>query len=315
MSVLDGYDALLLDLDGVVYRGLGAVPHAVVTLAAAAAAGVRLGFVTNNASRPPQVVADHLAGLGVACQAQQVVTSAQVGADLLTRRLAKGSRVLAVGGPGVTLALQERGFEPIAAATERAAGRSDEQIAGSVAGVLQGFGPDVTWRDLAVAAYAVAGGAYWIATNTDRTIPRASGIAPGNGTLVSAVTEATGVVPPTAGKPAADMMRIAAARLGAERPLAIGDRLDTDIRGGRAAGIDTLLVLTGVSSIADLLDAKPVDRPTYVAPDLRGLQQDLPRLDEPGSRHPVARVVQSCWQDGRADRAGAAAQITALLAS
>lgn len=313
MTLLATYDVLLLDLDGVVYRGLSAVPHAVESLKVAVEQGVRLGFVTNNASRPSAVVAEHLSSLGLPSRPEQVVTSAQVGAALLATRLERGSRVLAVGGPGVPLALSESGFLPVDTTAERAGGRTDVEIADSVAGVLQGFGPDVTWRDLAVAAYAVARGAFWVATNTDRTIPRAAGLAPGNGTLVSAVTEATGLEPPVAGKPAADMMRIAAQRLSAARPLAVGDRLDTDIQGARAAGIDSLLVLTGVSSVRDLLDAEPIDRPTYVARDLRGLQEALPRLDEPGQDE-VTQLVQACWQDPQQDRAAAAERITALLA-
>lgn len=312
MTLVGAYDVLLLDLDGVVYRGLGAVPHAVEALSQATAQGARLGFVTNNASRPAAEVAAHLTDLGVVTQQDQVVTSAHVGAALLQAKLAPGSRVLAVGGPGVPLALERSGFQVVDTATERSQGHSDAEIAASVAGVLQGFGPDVTWRDLAVASYAVARGAFWVATNTDRTIPRAAGLAPGNGTFVSAVTAATGIEPPVAGKPAPDMMRIAAERLGASRALVIGDRLDTDIRGGRAAGDDTLLVLSGVSSVRDLLEAEPLNRPTYISPDLRGLLQDLPRLDA-ASTDQAASLIVSCWQDSGIDRAAAADRITALL--
>lgn len=314
MTLLSRYDVLLLDLDGVVYRGLEAVPYAIETLTAAVGQGVRLGFVTNNASRPASVVAEHLSGIGLPSEPRQVVTSAHVGAELLARRLPAGSRVLAVGGPGVPLALTGCGLEPVDTATDRSDGRTDVEIAESVVGVLHGFGPDVTWRDLAVASYAVERGAFWVATNTDRTIPRAAGLAPGNGTFVAAVTAATGVEPPVAGKPGPDMMRTASARLGAARPLAVGDRLDTDIRGGRAAGIDALLVLTGVSSIDDMLAAQPQDRPTYVAADLRGLQADLPRLDTQ-SNDPVAQLVQSCWADPTVDRAAAAQRITEHLAA
>jgi glycerol 3-phosphatase-2 len=314
MSLLDRYDVLLLDLDGVVYRGAHAVPHAIEVLRSAQAAGVGLGFVTNNASRPPADVAQHLAELGLACTEEQVVTSAQVGADLLAEQVAPGSRVLAVGGPGVALALAQRGFHPVRVAEERQAGRSDLEIADSVRGVLQGFGPDVSWRDLAAASYAVAAGAYWVATNTDRTIPRADGIAPGNGTLVAAVTAATGVIPPAAGKPAAAMMMRAAQRLGARRALAVGDRLDTDIAGARAAGIDALLVGTGVTTAEELLGAAPTERPTYVAADLRGLTRELPDLAEPaaasGPDGDIASLVQAGWQD---PAAAAPDRLTALL--
>ena len=317
MSLLANYDALLLDLDGVVYRGRGAVPHAVEVLDAAVAAGLRLGFVTNNAARPPAEVADHLASLGVAASPDQVVTSAQVGADLLAERIPAGARVLAIGGPGVGLALAERGFEPVLAADEAAMGRSDREIGRQVAGVLQGFGPAVNWHDLAVASYSVDEGAAWVATNTDRTIPRADGIAPGNGTLVAAVTAATGVTPPAAGKPAAAMMLLAAQRLGSSRPLAIGDRLDTDVRGAAAAGVDSLVVLSGVSTIEDVLAAGPQDRPTYLSSDLRGLLGDPATLDgsgvaASGSEQEIADLVRACWQQ-TAEVPAAAGRIRSLL--
>ena len=318
MRLVDLYDVLLLDLDGVVYRGAGAVPFAVVSLAEAVGGGARLGYVTNNASRPPAEVADHLTRLGIASSAEQVVTSAQVGAQLLTEHLPAGSRVLAIGGEGVAVALAERGLVPVRSAQQRSLGRTDPQIAADVHGILQGFGPDVSWRDLAVASYAVAAGAFWVATNLDRTIPRADGIAPGNGTLVAAVTEATGVTPPSAGKPAADMMRWAAARMQAQRPLAIGDRLDTDIRGARAAGMDSLLVLTGVTGPEDVLGAHPDERPTFVAADLRGLLRPLPRLDQAhtGTAEDddarIAAAVLRCWSGEQTTAAGVA-QLRALL--
>jgi len=305
VTLREAYDVLLLDLDGVVYRGQGAVPEAVEALKAAQGFGVRLGFVTNNAARTPAEVAEHLAAIGVACTHDQVVTSAQVGAELLAQHIPAGSRVLAVGGPGVAVALQQQGFVPVRAGDP-----------GHVLGVLQGYGPDVSWRDLAAAAFAVQAGAFWVATNTDRTIPTAEGIAPGNGTLVAAVTAATGITPPAAGKPEAAMMHRAARRLAARRPLAIGDRLDTDIKGADAAGIDSLLVLTGVNSVADLLGAPPEQRPTYVATDLRGLSRNLPRLNEPtageGPDQDAADLVREAW-----NRAGTgdADQITALLAA
>jgi HAD superfamily hydrolase (TIGR01450 family) len=258
-SLLERYDALLVDLDGVVYRGGEAVPHAVECLTAAAEQGTSLAYVTNNAARPPSTVAEHLRDLGLACADHDVVTSAQAGARLVAARVAPGSRVLAVGGPGVALALEERGLVVVAAA-------SDEPVA-----VMMGFGPDVSWRELAEASYAVGSGAAFVATNTDTSIPTAKGIAPGNGTLVAAVSAATGVRPDVAGKPFAPLMRESIDRVGAQRPLVVGDRLDTDIEAGHVSGIPSLLVLTGVTDVAALLAAPPHRRPTYVSADLRGL--------------------------------------------
>ena len=257
--LLDGHDALLLDLDGVVYVGSRAVPHAVTAIRAARARGVVTAYVTNNAARTPAVVAAHLTELGLEVAEHDVVTSAQAGAREVAARVPPGSRVLAVGGPGVAAALRDRGLDPVSLA-------SDHPVA-----VLMGYGPDVAWRDLAQASYAVGRGALFVATNTDLTIPTAEGIAPGNGTLVGAVASSTGRDPLVAGKPHAPLMLESVERVGASRPLVVGDRLDTDVEAGHGSGIPTLLVLTGVTDVAALIAAEPQRRPTYVAADLRGL--------------------------------------------
>ena len=266
-------DSLLLDLDGVVYRGKAAVPHAVEALAQARDQGARLGYITNNAARPPEVVAEHLTELGLDAVAEDVVTSAQAAAAMLAKRVPSGSPVLAVGGPGVAAALTEVNLQPVLPA-QFSQGQS-------VKAVMQGFGPEVNWQDLATASYAIAAGAVWVATNTDRTIPRAGGIAPGNGTLVDAVSAATGQSPPAAGKPEPAIIELAIARMGVSRPLVVGDRLDTDIAAANAAGLPSMLVLTGVSSVDDVLDASASMRPTYIVPDLRWLHRSVPALGIP----------------------------------
>ena len=126
---------------------------------------------------------------------------------------------------------------------------------------MQGFSPDIGWKDLAEASYVVAGGALWVATNTDWSIPQARGIAPGNGTLVAAVAAATGKSPIVAGKPEAPLFHAAAKRLAADRPLVVGDRLDTDILGGNNAGFATVAVLTGVDTRESILAAAPWNAP------------------------------------------------------
>lgn len=270
-------DAVLLDLDGVVYVGPAAVPHAVATLAAVGAHGVRVAYVTNNASRPPSDVAAHLADLGIEVEPEDVVTSAQAGARLVRERVPAGGRVLAVGGPGVAEALRARGLAPV----QRDA---DEPVA-----VMQGYGPDVSWRELAEAAYAVGRGVPWIATNGDRTIPTPRGIAPGNGALLAVVTAATGRDPDAvAGKPYPALVAESVERTAARRPLMVGDRLDTDIEGAVRYGMESLLVLTGVTRVRDLLAAAPEHRPTMVARDLRGL------LGE----HPAPTEAGDCWRCG-----------------
>lgn len=253
------YDVALLDLDGVVYIGASAVPHARGALEQARALGMRTAFVTNNASRTPQDVATHLVSLGVPAEAAEVVTSAQAAARLLADRLPTGSRVLVVGAHGLVQAVEEQSLEPVSSAQE------------NPVAVVQGYGPDVGWRALAEAAHAVNAGALWVATNGDLTIPTTQGRAPGNGALIAAVRVAVDVDPLVAGKPELPLHQEAVHRSGARRPLVVGDRLDTDIEGACRAGVDSLLVLTGVTTPVDLVLAPPGLRPTYVADDLRGL--------------------------------------------
>lgn len=260
LTLLDLHDALLLDLDGVVYVGPHPVRHAVDALRAVTAAGVSTAYVTNNAARPAAVVAEHLRSFGLSVEEHDVVTSAQAGAREVAARVPPGSRVLAVGGPGVALSLQARGLVPVTSAEELPAA------------VLMGYGPDVSWRELAEASYAVGAGALLVATNLDLSIPTDRGIAPGNGTLVGAVVTATGIAPTAvAGKPFEPLVRESIERVGALRPLMVGDRLDTDIEAGHRSGIPSLLVLTGVTGVVDLLAAPAIRRPTFIAADLRGL--------------------------------------------
>lgn len=259
---VESVEALVCDLDGVVYRGPTAVPHAVEILSRV---DVPVIYATNNASRAPEEVAEHLRELGLRVSADQVVTSAQAGAAVVAEHL-PGARVLAVGGDGVRRALEAVGLTAVTTA-ER------------VAAVLQGYGPGVRASDLAEAAYAVADGAWWVATNTDATIPNERGIAPGNGALVGAVERAVGRTPDrVVGKPHPDLYVVAAARLGVPvaRILAVGDRLDTDIEGAVAAGLPSVLVLTGVDSRDRGERAAASRRPDRIIDDLRGLRGLVP---------------------------------------
>jgi len=194
-----------------------------------------------------------------------VVTSAQAGARYLAQQCPPGSRVLAVGGPGVPLALQEVGLVAVDARTPP----SGEPLAA----VLQGYGAQVGWTDLAEAAYAVHAGALWVATNIDGTLPTDRGLAPGNGALVSAVGRAVAVEPVVVGKPHTPLYDLSVSVLGTslDRTLAIGDRLDTDILGANAAGMDALFVFGGVHGWADVALAERLARPRFVATDLRSL--------------------------------------------
>lgn len=268
-SPLDGVDVVLADLDGVVYAGAGALPYAVDSLNRASE-GRRLGYITNNASRTDVSVAEHLRDLGLHAAAQDVVTSPQAAIRLLAAQVPAGSTILIVGGEGLVVEAEKAGFVVTRTAQD------------DPAAVVQGFSPDIQWTDLAEAAFALAapedeGGIPWIATNTDWTIPQARGIAPGNGTLVSAVHTAVGRLATVAGKPEVPIFEEAVMRFGAERPLFIGDRLDTDIVGATSAGMRSALVLTGVDRPKHVLAAPANSRPTYILGDLRELHEPYPR--------------------------------------
>jgi len=272
---LDGVDVVLADLDGVVYAGPGPVPHAVESLNRAESEGRRLGFITNNASRTDASVAQHLAELGLHTQPEDVVTSPQAAVSLLRGVVPDGSTILVVGGEGLVVELEKSGYVVTRSAED------------SPAAVVQGFSPDVSWTDLAEAAFALAtpeaeGGIPWIATNTDWTIPRERGVAPGNGTLVSAVHTAVGRLATVAGKPEAPIYHAATARFDATKALFIGDRLDTDIQGAQAVNMESALVLTGIDRPKHVLAAPEYARPTYILGDLRELFEPYPEVSHRG---------------------------------
>jgi glycerol-1-phosphatase len=270
------YDVALLDLDGVVYVGPDAVPGVPAALDEVRSAGMRLGFVTNNASRTPVEVAAHLTELGVAAGPDDVITSSQAAASVVEERYGPGARVLPVGGPGVAVALTAAGLTVVRRAED-----------GPVA-VVQGYGRDVGWTELAEAVVAVRRGARHVATNTDATIPSPRGPLPGNGALVGVVAAVTGQPPLVAGKPDPAMHAECVRRTAAERPLVVGDRLDTDIEGARRAGAASLLVFTGVTAPAALLAAPPEHRPDLLAPDAAGLL----------TTHPAVRGSGGSWRCG-----------------
>lgn len=265
-SLLHAHDLLLVDLDGVTYLGDRPIEGAAAALTAAGAAGLKVVFVTNNASRPPAAVAEQLVAMGVPAQPSEVMTSAIAAAGELARRFPAGTPILVVGGVGVREALVGAGLRPVTSAAE------------NPAAVLQGFAPEVGWTSLAEASVALRAGATWIATNADLTLPSPRGPLPGNGSLVAALTAATGLHPEVTGKPERALFDAALALGGGSRPLVVGDRLDTDIAGARAAGLPALLALSGVSSAADLIAAGPASRPDYIGRDLRAL----------ALRHPAA---------------------------
>ena len=253
------YDVAMLDLDGVVYVGASAVIGAPEHLAAARSAGMHLAFVTNNASRTPSAVAEHLTELGIAVEPAEVVTSAQAAARVLAGMLEEGSKVFVIGGTGLFAALEDEGLHPVQSVDEEPAA------------VVSGYHPELAWRTVIDGAILVNRGLPGVASNTDRTVPTPNGPGPGNGVLVGAVAEFAGRTPVVAGKPEPPLFEETLRRVGGARPLVVGDRLDTDIEGAVRCGYDSLLVMTGVTGLAELVAAPAGLRPTYIALDLGGL--------------------------------------------
>ncbi|SHN47845.1 HAD-IIA family hydrolase [Cryptosporangium aurantiacum] len=261
------YDAALFDLDGVLYLQEEPIAFAPDGVAAARAAGMRIGFVTNNASRRAPDVVALLARVGVEGSEDEVVTAAQASAALLAEELPVGAPVLVVGAQGLADEVADVGLRPVRSADEKPAA------------VVQGYAREVGWEQLAEASVALRAGALWVATNRDFTIPSSRGPLPGNGALVAALVTAVRREPDVVvGKPHPRLHQESVRRTGAQRPLVIGDRLDTDMAGAVNGGADSLLVLTGVTEASDLLAAGPGERPTYVAADLRGLAVPHPAM-------------------------------------
>jgi glycerol 3-phosphatase-2 len=268
---LDGIDLVLADLDGVVYTGAHAIPYAVESINRVAES-IRVGYITNNASRTTASVAEHLTSLGLTVAAEEVISSPQAAVKLLAGLVPAGSTILVVGGAGLVDELAKGGFSTTDSALD------------NPAAVIQGFSPEVGWKQLAEASFALkrdsqGNGIPWVATNTDWTIPQERGTAPGNGTLVSAVHTAVGILPVVAGKPEAAIFHAAVERFDAKAPLFIGDRLDTDILGSNRADIPSVLVLTGIDKARQVLAAAADSRPRFILEDLRELHEPYPVIE------------------------------------
>ena len=266
------------------------MPFAPEGVSAARAAGMRVAYVTNNASRPPALVAERLTGLGIPAEPHEVVTSAQAAARVLAEQVTGGAVVLVVGTSALADEVRRVGFQPVH--------RLADAGADGVAAVVQGLSPDTSQRDLADAAVALRSGAVWIAANTDLTLPSTRGPLPGNGAFVALLQAVTGLDPLVAGKPDPALHRESVERVSARRPLIVGDRLDTDVLGAVRGDADSLLVLTGVTDRAALLAAPAGSRPTYVSTDLRGLVAAHPVVEVEGVTARCRSAVARC-EDGR----------------
>ncbi|MEY4319306.1 MAG: hypothetical protein RL378_410 [Actinomycetota bacterium] len=263
MTPLDDTDVIFADLDGVVYTGEESIRYAVEALNVASA-NHRVAYITNNASRTAENVAAHLRDLGLTAVADDVVSSPQAAVKILKTLIPAKSTVLVIGGEGLIAEVDGAGF------------RVTDSADDAPAAVIQGFAPTVGWAHLAEASFALHTGIPWVATNTDWTIPVARGIAPGNGTLVSAVHLAVGRLPVFAGKPERAIFDFARDKFAADNPLVIGDRLDTDILGANRAGMRSALVLTGIDGRKQAIAAAEEQQPTYILGDLRELSTEYP---------------------------------------
>ena len=263
-ALAEDYDCALLDLDGTAWSGDERIEHAAASVIEAREAGMASAFVTNNAMRTPQQVADKLNSMDFQATPDMVMTSAMDIAAIMAEELAEGSKVLVIGGAGLRLALEERGFVLVDSA-------DDEPAA-----VVQGLDKQVDWALLSEGAFAIERGAAFYASNLDATLPVERGQALGNGSLVRAIQHATRKRPTAGGKPEPGIYRRASELVGARNPLAVGDRLETDIMGAVAAGVPAMHVLTGVHMARDVIRAPRGQRPSYLAIDMRGLLEAHP---------------------------------------
>ncbi|MDR7300312.1 HAD-IIA family hydrolase [Haloactinomyces albus] len=259
--LVEQHDAVLLDLDGTVYRGDELVRGAKEAIDEVHRRRVALRYVTNNASKPPRAVVEHLGHLGLCTETAEVSTSAQAAAAVLAEFLPAGARVLVIGTEALAGEIEGVGLSPVRR-------HADGPVA-----VVQGHSPDTGWMDLGEACLAINGGAAWVACNSDATLPTERGELPGNGAMVAALQLATDRMPRVAGKPQPPLLRRAADSARASRPLMVGDRLETDIAGGVQAGMPSLMVLSGVGTPAEVLGAPAESRPDYVSADLAALHR------------------------------------------
>ncbi|MEJ8545901.1 TIGR01457 family HAD-type hydrolase [Brevibacillus borstelensis] len=247
------YRGYLLDLDGTVYRGKEVIPGAAEFIRHLRENNVPYLFLTNNSAATAGQVAERLQAMGIAASADEVYTSAMAAAHYLAEHASPGTPVYAIGEEGLRAELTRHGFV-----------LTEEAPRYVIVGIDRAF----TYEKLTVAARAIRAGATLIATNRDAALPSENGLSPGNGSLVAAVSVASGQEPVVIGKPEPIIVRLALEKLGtvAEETLLVGDNLFTDIDAGARSGIDTLHVLTGFSSAEDALNHP--NRPTHTAADL-----------------------------------------------
>jgi glycerol 3-phosphatase-2 len=259
MALADEFDGLLIDLDGVVWIGREMVPGSAEALRAMLAGGKEIVFVTNNPGRPAAEYARRLVEVGVEVGAGQIVTAGEATAGLAADRAGAGSTAFVIGATAF--------HETVAAAGLKLL----DGEAGREAGVVlvsghRGF----DYEELLTATLALQGGASLFATSHDPTLPMPGGPWPGTGAILAAVETASGASAAIGGKPEAHLFEMARERMAAaERVAMVGDRVSSDIEGGRRAGLETVLVLSGATSREQAARAQPA--PDRIVEDLAAL--------------------------------------------
>ena len=229
-------------MDGVLWRGDAPIGDLPVIFTRIRASGLKVAFATNNGSRTPDQYVERLAVFGVKAESWQVVTSSLALAHLLSVKFPSGGPVFAIGGEGVMSALREKGFEPLPV-----------EKAENAQAVVMGLDREINFSKMAEATLLVRRGLPFYATNPDKTFPTPRGEIPGAGAWVAVIITATDVMPIFTGKPEPYLIDLAREGLGSTKgeTLVVGDRLETDIAGGQAAGCACALVLSGIAKRQD----------------------------------------------------------------
>ena len=275
---------LLVDLDGVVYRGAEPVPGIAAVLAARAGAGDDVVYVTNNSMHYRADYVSRLEAMGAPVTADRVVSAPRATALYVTQHLPEVRRVMAVGASGLDRELRDVGLDVVNAghAAERMAKEGIDGVAaaGRPGAVIVGLDPNLTYLRLAAAADCIRAGATFLATNRDPVYPVEAGLRPGAGSVVAAIEATTGVTPTVIGKPGPLLMEEAAATVGrqASEAIVIGDGIGTDLAAAKLVGARSILMLTGVTTAAEVAALTADQAPDAVASDAQELAAALARL-------------------------------------
>lgn len=250
---------LIMDMDGVLYHGDKSIQGGREFLDFLHAQGIRYLLLTNNSTLTSEQYVTKLAGMNMHVTEADILTSADATASYLAHTAAAGTRMFVIGEGGLHTCLQKHGFVLV-----------DDT---DVAYVVVGFDRQLTWEKLATATRAIRAGAHFVASNPDRTFPSESGLVPGAGATLAALEAATDVDPLVIGKPETAIFQQALQRLGVQTSMTgvVGDGLQTDILGGKRAGLATILLLSGVTNEQQLAKAAPA--PDLIFSDIAALHR------------------------------------------